>query len=262
MIVPFLAALLVAQTPGQVDPAEIAHAIEAKRLDQARQMLANAAAAGETAPEFDRLRADLAFARKNWPDAHARYLALAAADPKDGRSAERAAIASIILGDTAAADALIEQAIQSGKATWRAWNAKAVLCDQRGDWTCADEAFQVATSMAPDQPQVLNNHGWSLLLRGQWGDAAELLEKASDLGPHLRRSQNNLELARAALAEDLPQRRPDESDADFAARLNDAGVLAAMRGDRGRAIAAFSRALEVSDSWYARAAANLERVKP
>ena len=59
---------------------------------------------------------------------------------------------------------------------------------------------------------------------------------------------------------DLPQRRPGESDQDWAARLNDAGVAAELRGDRARAAAAFSQAIETKDSWYIRAANNLSAV--
>ena len=81
------------------------------------------------------------------------------------------------------------------------------------------------------------------------------------LDPSSTRSRNNLELARAAIAEDLPQQRQDESDSDFAARLNDAGVAAAQRGQRAKAIAAFSRALAVRDKWFPRAANNLAAVE-
>jgi hypothetical protein len=48
-----------------------------------------------------------------------------------------------------------------------------------------------------------------------------------------------------------------ESDEAFAARLNDAGVVAAAGGQAKRAEAAFAQALEVRSHWYARAADNL-----
>ena len=92
-------------------------------------------------------------------------------------------------------------------------------------------------------------------------DAVTPLEQASILDPKSARIQNNLELARAAIADHLPERRAGETDADFAARLNDAGVAAEERGDRARAIAAFSQALSVKDSWYARAANNLQEAQ-
>jgi hypothetical protein len=40
--------------------------------------------------------------------------------------------------------------------------------------------------------------------------------------------------------------------------LNDAGVAAAILGDKRRATAAFTQALDVSGTWYSRAANNLE----
>ncbi|HKU92717.1 MAG TPA: hypothetical protein VJP82_05150, partial [Sphingomicrobium sp.] len=106
--------------------------------------------------------------------------------------------------------------------------------------------------------EVINNRGWSRLLRGDWQGAADFLQKAATLAPKSVRAANNLELARAALSADLPVRNPGESDRDWAARLNDAGMAAQLLGDRKRAIAAFTQALEASGSWYERAANNLQ----
>ena len=66
----------------------------------------------------------------------------------------------------------------------------------------------------------------------------------------------------AALAADLPQRRAGESDRDWAVRLNDAGVAAELLGDRQRAVAAFTQALDASPMWYGRASNNLQLPKP
>jgi Flp pilus assembly protein TadD len=261
MITLLMAAVLASQSADAPGLGEIRHAIESNRLEQARQMLGMAMAAGQSGAQVDTLLADLAFARKNWAEAATRYSALATATPKDGRSAERAAIADIMLGKLQSAETFADKAIASGSASWKAWNAKGVLCDFRSDWKGADEAFAVAAKMKPDEPDILNNRGWSLILRGKWMDAVTPLEQASILDPKSARIQNNLELARAAIADHLPERRAGEADGDFAARLNDAGVAAEERGDRARAIAAFSQALSVKDSWYARAANNLQEAQ-
>jgi Flp pilus assembly protein TadD len=261
MIATLFAALLASQGAGAPDPGEIEHAIESNRLEQARQMLGSAIADGQSGPQVDRLLADLAFANGNWAEAAIRYQALAAATPTDGPIAERAALSNIMLGQPAKAEAFADRAIASGKASWRAWNARGVICDYKGDWKGADDAFAAASKMKPDEAAILNNQGWSMILRGKWAQALGPLEQAAILDPKASRIRNNLELARAALANGLPERNPGESDSDFAARLNDAGVAAEQRGDRARAIAAFSQALTVSDSWYARAASNLERAQ-
>ena len=82
-------------------------------------------------------------------------------------------------------------------------------------------------------------------------------QRAASLDPQSARARHNLELVEVALAEDLPQRRSGESDQDYAARLNDAGVVARMQGTQAKAVAAFSRAIEARGKWYGRAARNL-----
>jgi Flp pilus assembly protein TadD len=112
-------------------------------------------------------------------------------------------------------------------------------------------------ALNPDRPETVNNLGWSLLLRGRWTQAVEQLERAAALDPKTQRIADNLDLARTAISEDLPRRRPNESDSDWAARLNDAGVMARVRGDQKRAIAAFAQAIEARSQWFERAANNL-----
>ena len=126
------------------------------------------------------------------------------------------------------------------------------------DWAIADGSYAKAVALAPAEGEVLNNMGWSQLLRGDWRAAAALFAQATEREPKSQRIANNLELARSALAADLPKRHAGEDDKAWAARLNDAGVAAQMLGDKARAVAAFTQALEASGSWYDRAANNLQ----
>ena len=128
----------------------------------------------------------------------------------------------------------------------------------RHDWAGADAAYDKADGLAAGHFEVANNRGWSRILRGDWAGAIPFLEQAAALDPKSTRTANNLELARSALAAELPRRSSGETDGDWAARLNDAGVAAQILGDRKRAIAAFTQALEASTSWYERAANNLK----
>ncbi|MBA3511804.1 tetratricopeptide repeat protein [Sphingomonas sp.] len=251
-----LAAAVASASPPANPLSEAAHAIDAGRLEQARKMIANAVAAGTTGPHVERLLADLAYKSGRNAEALARYQALLAKMPSDALLAERAGIAALKSGDKAAAG-LLARATASPAASWRAWNARGVAADLKHDWADADAAYSEAASRAPEQAEVQNNRGWSKLLRGDWSQGLKLLKKAAKLDPRSTRIANNLELARTALAEDLPRRRAGESSADWAARLNDAGVAARLRGDKARAIAAFARAIEARDIWYERAANNL-----
>ena len=251
---------VAAATPEQPAPplAEAEHAISAGRLEQARLMIGHAVAAGASGPQIDRLLADLAFASGSNAEAQQRYQSLLAANPTDPLLAERAGIAALKMSNLATASVLIDRATKSPKATWRAWNARGVIADMQQDWAAADAAYAEAAKRAPGESEISNNKGWSQLLRGDWQRAASLFERAVRLDPQSTRIANNLELARAAVAADLPQRRAGESDTSWAARLNDAGMAAQLMGDKQRAVAAFTQALEASGTWYARAANNLQ----
>ena len=236
---------------------EIEHAIDAGRLEQAKLMVARSVAAGMTGAPIDRVLADLAFASGKYDEALIRYRQLLGANPNDSRLAERAGISALKQGDVATAAPLIDRATKAPRPSWRAWNARGVIADLQQDWRAADAAYGEAVDLAPDKADIVNNQGWSRLLRGDWKRAVGLFERAAELDPRATRIANNLELARAAMAGDLPERKANESDRAWAARLNDAGMAAQAMGDRQRAVAAFTQALEASGIWYARAANNL-----
>jgi len=245
-------------TPTQVALNEAEHAISAGRLEQARLMIGRAVAGGASGAQVDRALADLAFASGKNDEAVVRYRQLLAGEPANGFLAERAGIAALKLGDVTTALFFLDQAIKSPKADWRAWNARGVAADLQQDWHAADSSYEKAAELSPNMPEVINNQGWSRLLRGDWKRAVQLFEQAAILDADSTRIANNLELARAALAADLPQRRAGESARSWATRLNDAGVAAQLLGDKPRAVAAFTQALEASGTWYARAANNLQ----
>jgi len=262
MIVPILLALdVAAATPTVLPPpalSDIEQAIRVGRLEQAQLMVGRAMAAGVKGAQVDLILADLAFAQGKNDEALIRYQQLLAIAPDDTMLAERAGIAALRLGNVAVAAGLIERATKLPNASWHAWNARGVVADTQHDWAQADKAYAKAAELAPDEAEVTSNQGWSQLLRGDWSKAAGLFEKAAARDPKSSRIANNLELARAALASDLPRRRPGEDDRAWAARLNDAGVAALLLGDKQRAVAAFAQALEASGSWYERAANNLK----
>lgn len=253
---PVTAAVPAEQLP-QISLVEVGRAISAGRLDQARSMLAAAMAAGAKGEPVDRLIADLAMARGEDAEALAMYRQLLANHPEETLLLERAGVASLRLGQLAEATSLLDRATRQPNAGWRAWNGRGVAADRQSRWEEADAAYARASELDPSRAEIANNQGWSLMLRGGWEEAASAFERAAALDPKLPRLANNLELARAAIAAELPSRMSGESDESYSARLNDAGVVAAAGGETKRAEAAFAQALEVRSRWYARAADNL-----
>jgi len=234
------------------------HAARVHRLEQANLMVARAVSAGASGPELNHAMADLAYASGRYEEALASYDAYLKAAPQDALALEFAGIAALKLGKLERASSLLGQATARPNAGWRAWNALGAVSDLNADWAKADDCYDHAWRLAPKEAGPVNNRGWSLLLRGDWKAALELFEQATALDPKSKRAANNLDLARAALAAELPHREPGESASSWAARLNDAGLAAAILGDKARATAAFTQAVDASGTWYARAANNLE----
>lgn len=249
--------LAPAQQQSQISLAEAGRAIAAGRLEQAKSILGVAIAAGAKGEPVDRLLADLSYARAEYAQALGLYKALLSAHPNEVLLLERAGISALRLGQVAEATALLDRATQQPQAGWRSWNARGVAADRQGRWNEAEAAYARAMELDPSRAQIFNNLGWSLMLQGRWSEALARFEHAATLDPTTPRLTNNLELARAAVAAELPQRMPGEDDDAYAARLNDAGVVAAAAGEAKKAEAAFAQAIEVRSRWYARAAENL-----
>jgi Flp pilus assembly protein TadD len=241
--------------------AEIDRAIAMHRLDQARMMIAAAVGAGAQGAAVERPLAALAFAAGRNEEALARTIALLRDVPDDPILLEQATLAAMRMGATDEAAKFAKRAARQETASWRVWNALGVIADEARDWDAADHAFARAAVLAPGRYEIANNRGWSLLLRGDWDAAASVLAKAAALAPDSVRTANNLDLARMGLAGDLPARGAGETSADYAARLNDAGVAAQARGDSKKARAAFAQAIHASGQYYARAGANLAAVE-
>lgn len=246
-----------ATPPSSISLSEAGRAIAAGRLDQAKQMLGVAVAAGARGEPVDRLLADLAFARGENEQALNLYKALLGTHPDDGLLLERGGIAALRLGQISEATALLDRATRLPGVTWRAWNARGAAADWQARWDEADAAYARAAALDPRRAEIPNNQGWSLMLRGRWAEALAAFERAAALDSKLPRLANNLELARAAVAADLPKRMQGESDEAYASRLNDAGVVAAADNQPKRAEAAFAQAIELKSRWYVRAADNL-----
>lgn len=70
-------------------------------------------------------------------------------------------------------------AAQDGKAGWQLYYMRGVALDQAGDWPAAQRDLNKALALDPDEPEVLNYLGYSLVDRGEQLAAAKvMIEKA------------------------------------------------------------------------------------
>lgn len=241
----------------------IAQALDHGRLLQAREMIAieRRKANGSAAIALDGLGARLALAEGRHADAFSAYSRLAELAPNDCAAREGAGLAALHLGSVTGAQKLFDDAALLCPGRWRLWNALGVLADRSGRWEASAEAYARALAIAPAEPIVLNNLGYSLILQHRPDDAERILRKAIRIAPQNARLANNLDIAMIATGKQLDPDLEADLPARRAARRNNAGYVSYLLGKTTAARAYLEEALAIGPSDFGRAARNLEIVE-
>jgi len=193
--------------------------------------------------------------------AFALYSALLEQEPENPEFAAGAGRAAMRLGRDAEAFALLIRATAAPDAGWRAWNAIGILHDRRGEWAASAHAYDRALQLSPDEAQIWNNRGYSLLLQGLAAEARPALDRALALDSNDARIRRNRELALALAGTFDDRRRPGETRQEWARRLNNMGYGAWLAGNPVAARSLLARAIEASETRFERAERNLARVE-
>jgi Flp pilus assembly protein TadD len=119
----------------------------------------------------------------------------------------------------------------------------AVVLDRLGHFGQSEAHYQAALKLAPDDPKVWNNAGYSLYVQGRCAEAERTLRTAVRLAPDDQRYATNLGLALAAQGKtDEAFRVLSRAGGPAAAHANLGYVLAAT-GHRAEAAEAYRKAL-------------------
>jgi Flp pilus assembly protein TadD len=106
----------------------------------------------------------------------------------------RTAKVSFKNGDYGSAALNYQQAVQAAPKDTEAWLGLAASYDQLRRFDLADQAYQHVMVLGKDNPAVLNNAGYSEMLRGNYTSARRFLLRAQQLDPQNPYIQNNLAL--------------------------------------------------------------------
>jgi Flp pilus assembly protein TadD len=102
----------------------------------------------------------------------------------------------------------------------------AVAYDRKGLHDRAQDSYKRAMNVNDDDPQALNNLGYSLYLAGNYRAAADKLKRAARLAPGDARVLNNLALAQVRLGRyDDAYKNFARADGEFNAHTNVAALL-------------------------------------
>ena len=234
-------------------------AVEHGRPLQARVMLDRLAALhAPTNPRMvERVRAKLALADQDYADAEGGFEQLLVKDANDCDALEGAGMAAAHLERDESARAHLQLAVVHCVASWQSWNTLGVVADRAGRWQDAADAYAHARTLAPAEPAILNNIGYSLTLQHRFVEAEAVLRQARTLSPDSPRLQNNLDVATVAGGAALDQSDGNEPDAERARRLNNAGYAALIQGRDGEAEAYLAASISLAPLFSDQTANNL-----
>lgn len=101
-------------------------------------------------------------------------------------------------GNYALAERYFQSAVEAEPRNGDAWLGLAASYDQLGRFDLADRAYGQAVKIKGQTPQVLNNQGYSYLLRGDRGQAERYFRRARSINPNDPTINNNVALIRLA----------------------------------------------------------------
>jgi Flp pilus assembly protein TadD len=239
-------------------PALVETAIDRGRLVQASEMLGIAERSGAPLAGYALAIARLAEARGDHGGAFLYFGRAVEREPANCAAHEGQGVAALRLGRVNAARRALAAGAEACPAVASIWIAAGVAADRAGDWAASEAAYARAAALSPDNPRLLNNRGYSLLIQRRYADAVPVLERAARLAPGNRRIANNLDLARSAAG--LPIDLGAANQAERATRLNNAGYAAWLAGRPDAARTYLTDAIQSSASHHARAEGNLDLV--
>jgi Flp pilus assembly protein TadD len=237
--------------------ADIESAIEEKRFIEAGAMIDMVVLSGSKDPRMPLLAAKLDLSRGRYDQALDKFRQAEAAPETHGAATEGEGLALALSGRQGEAVPMLKKAVAENPKAWRAWNALGGAYDDKRQWAEADDAYVHALEASDAPAIVLNNRGYSRLLRNRLDEASADFVEALRQRPNLEAARTNLRLVMALKGEYGRATAGAQKDSE-AALLNNAGFAALVRGDYARAEALLQQAIQRKGEYYELASANLE----
>lgn len=188
------------------------------------------------------------------------YGALVADDVYGSRAQQGIGLVYLSSGQAGLAEPALLAAVEADPSLWRAWTGLARIHDLRSDGPAADAAYERALTASPRPAVVFNNHGFSLLSRGDYDRALSAFSLAIDHEPDLEIAQVNRAIA-LAMVNDYAQLATERTGDQAARDYNNAGYIAMLRGDYDAAETLFAQALRASPVFFGPAFENLQALE-
>ena len=105
---------------------------------------------------------------------------------------------NLAAGNSGLAERNFREAVERNKDDAAAWLGLAAAYDNLGRYELADRAYDQATALRGETLEIMNNRGYSFMLRGDGQRALNRFEAALALDPTNSVIQNNIRILRSA----------------------------------------------------------------
>jgi Flp pilus assembly protein TadD len=239
---------------------DIERAIDEKRFMDAGAMIDMAVLSGSKDPRLGLLAAKVDLGRNRYDQALQEFRKAQGPQETRGAAMEGEGLALALSGRESEAVPVLKKTVAEFPKSWRAWNALGGAYDDQRKWAEADDAYARALAASDAPAIVINNRGYSYLLRNRLDEATADFVEALRQRPDLETARTNLRLAIAMKGEYARATAGAQKDTE-AAVLNNAGFAALVRGDYSQAETLLKQAMARKGEYYDLAAANLELVR-
>lgn len=180
-------------------------------------------------------------------------------EPENAGANERLGLLYVEAQQDELAENMLHAAIRLDPRRWRAYNGLGVLADRRGEYASAEQHYDRAHVLQPNNASVINNRGYSHYLAGKLDAAEADLRYAAQLGaPKGTWTNLGKVLAKKGQYEEALESLMKESDMAHAYNL--LGEVARDTGDLQRARQFFSDAISAAPRFFQEAQDNLSEV--
>lgn len=155
------------------------------------------------------------------------------------------------------AQVLLTKAVAVDTTQWRSYNGLGIISDLAGDYKDAQKYFHQANAIKPNNPQILNNIGYSLYMDNQLKVAKSYFLKALKINSKFDRALYNYALVLARQKQYNKALTVLTKVMDVPKANNTTGYLAMKNGDYPEAEHYFNKALHLAPRFYRKAYENL-----
>jgi len=174
-------------------------------------------------------------------------------DAREGR-----AISWLMQGDYEKAKKSFLNILDEDKNRWRCLNGLAIISDINGKYDESDTLYHDALKLMPDDADLMNNYGYSLIMAHKFAEAERLLRRLNIQGQGDVRTVNNLAIAIAWQKRYEEAVKVASTQSKQYIAYNNIGYIAYLNKDYDVAASYYKKAISLSPRYYKKAEKNLE----